>query len=198
MAFYILNPRTGIKEQVVNAEYYPAFLFLPERAFINYPSILESVTRYPGQFLWDQKSRDFVASDNFMLCIIDFYAYLAWPALAKMFGLCKYMEVYSGDDIAWRIAMLLLCGSTQWRRKTFCHHPVIFFNTVPLLRITILFQMKGSKRSWNILSFGIKKHGLIRSLRSELNTVAWRILIFGTVIKELILSKMVSQPDQTV
>ena len=104
MGFYTLNPRTGIKEQIVNAEYYPAYLLLPEEAFANYPSIPKSITRYPRRFLLDQKSKDFVASNNFLLCIIDFYALLAWPTMAKMFGLCKYLECYSGYDIAWQIA----------------------------------------------------------------------------------------------
>ena len=102
--FYTYNPRTNVKERVANAEFYPAYLFIPEGMLGKYPSITNSITRYPRRFLTDQGSRNYVATDNFILCIIDCYAYLAWPAMAKMFGLCKNMECYSGYDIAWQIA----------------------------------------------------------------------------------------------
>ena len=102
--FLIINPRTGMKEQIKNAEFYPAYLFLPEEAFVNYPSIVNSITRYPRRFLHDPASRAFVASSNFLQCMTDSFAYLAWPAMAKQFGLCRYIECYSGYDIAWQIA----------------------------------------------------------------------------------------------
>lgn len=100
----VLNPKTGSVEQLVNAEFYPAYLFLPEAALKNYPSIMNGITRYPGRFLKDQTSRSMVSTDVFLECIIDFYAILAWPYIAEIFGLGRYMEIYSGYDVAWQIA----------------------------------------------------------------------------------------------
>ncbi|MCF0229891.1 MAG: sigma-70 region 4 domain-containing protein [Parasporobacterium sp.] len=58
-----------------------------------------------------------VSSQLMMNVIIDFYAIAVWPAIAELFGLCKYMEVYSGDDIAWRIA----------------HTPILWINELQLM-----------------------------------------------------------------
>ena len=104
MAFYIQNSKTNERTRFKNVEFYPAFLFLPKECFIHYPSILAKVPRNPHKILKDRDALKYIASNEFLEVIIDFYAYASWPYMAARHNLERNMEVYSGYDAAWMIA----------------------------------------------------------------------------------------------
>ena len=84
-----------------NAEFIPAFYFIPESFLLKCGQELCSIPRDFNQLMVNQDAIRLVASDLFLECIVDCYAYMVWPFL---YPEIKYMEMFSGDDPIWRLA----------------------------------------------------------------------------------------------
>ena len=82
-----------------NAEYIPAYLFLPAAILDRCPQELQ-LPRTVRSYFHDRNVISTVESDLFTELIIDGYAYLVWPYL----GVPGYMENYSGFDPVYIIA----------------------------------------------------------------------------------------------
>ena len=61
---------------------------------------MNALPRNPQKILRSKAACDLIESDLFRLLIVDAVAYMVWPYM----GFTEYMEVYSGDDPAWRLA----------------------------------------------------------------------------------------------
>ena len=84
-----------------NAEFIPAFYFIPESFLLKCGQELCSIPRDFNQLMVNQDAIRLVASDLFLECIVDCYAYMAWPYLCPDI---PYMEILSGYSPAWKIA----------------------------------------------------------------------------------------------
>ena len=84
-----------------NAQFIPAFYFIPECFLRKCGSELCSIPRDFNELMINEEALKLVQSDLFVLCIVDCYAYMAWPYLCPKI---PYMEIFSGDSPAWRIA----------------------------------------------------------------------------------------------
>ena len=83
-----------------NAQFLPAFYFIPQSILEKCDLELCSIPRNPQRLIQDWNAIAVVESNLFQLCIIDSYAYMVWPFMGKS----EYMEVYSGYDPAWLLA----------------------------------------------------------------------------------------------
>lgn len=97
----MLTRKDGTITPFINAEFMPAFYFIPEEFLVKCGNELYTIPRNIYRFLRNRDAHKVVESDLFKLAIIDCYAYMAWPYMP-----CgdEYMEIYSGDDPLWRIA----------------------------------------------------------------------------------------------
>lgn len=84
-----------------NAAWIPAFYFIPEDIVQKCGAAVYSIPRTIGELLKDEEAVAIVESDLFNLVISDAYAYMVWPFLCPDI---PYMEIYSGDEPAWRLA----------------------------------------------------------------------------------------------
>ena len=84
-----------------NAQFIPAFYFIPESFLLKCGQELCSIPRDFNQLMVDEDAIRLVTSDLFVECIVDCYAYMSWPYLCPNI---PYMEIFSGDSPAWRIA----------------------------------------------------------------------------------------------
>ena len=82
-----------------NAEFIPAFLFLPETVLNRCPQELH-LPRTVFSFFHDRDVIKVVESDLFIELMMDGYAFLVWPYL----GVRGYMESYSDYDPVYIIA----------------------------------------------------------------------------------------------
>ena len=82
-----------------NAEYIPAYLFLPESVLNRCPQELH-LQRTVFSFFHDRDVIRVVESNLFIELMMDAYAFLVWPHL----GVRGYMESYSGYDPVYIIA----------------------------------------------------------------------------------------------
>jgi hypothetical protein len=82
-----------------NAEYIPAYLFLPESVLNRCPQELH-LPRIVFSFFHDRDVIRVVESNLFIELMMDAYAFLVWPYL----GVRGYMESYSGYDPVYIIA----------------------------------------------------------------------------------------------
>lgn len=96
----LLKRRDGSTTPFRNAQFLPAFYFIPQSILEKCGPELCSIPRNPKKLIQDPDAVATVESDLFMLCIIDAYAYMVWPFMGKS----EYMEVYSGYDPAWLLA----------------------------------------------------------------------------------------------
>lgn len=83
-----------------NAEYIPAFLMIPEELLKLCGKELYELPRTRAALLGDRSVIRQVESDLFLECIVDAYAYMAWPHM----GLKGRLEDYSGYNPCWRVA----------------------------------------------------------------------------------------------
>ena len=82
-----------------NAEYIPAYLFLPAAILDRCPQELQ-LPRTVRSYFHDRSVISVVESDLFTELIVDGFAHLVWPYL----GVPGYMENYSGYDPVWIMA----------------------------------------------------------------------------------------------
>ncbi|MDD2600770.1 MAG: hypothetical protein PHV32_16995 [Eubacteriales bacterium] len=96
----MLKRRNGEITQFRNAEFIPAYYFIPKSVSAKCGAELNSVPRRPYELLhcWDAIA--VVESDLFRLLIIDAYAFMVWPFI----GLGAKREIYSGYEPSWIFA----------------------------------------------------------------------------------------------
>ena len=148
-----------------NAQYIPAFYFIPESFLLKCGQELCSIPRDFNQLMNDEDAIRLVTSDLFLLCIIDCYAYMAWPYLCPDI---PYMEILSGYSPAWKIAHAPDIWIDELTRtgilptfETLFHKPKenLHFGFVPIEEIS--FHMS------NIVQSAVKRHDLQVILDAE-------------------------------
>lgn len=92
--------RNGDIQVIPNAEFLPAFYFIPEKVLKKCGKDAMRLPRCPRKLLLSNKAIRYVSSDHFLEVIIDAYAYMIWPHM----DIYPKMEIFSGDDPAWRYA----------------------------------------------------------------------------------------------
>lgn len=95
-----LKRSNGEITPIVNAEFIPAFFFIPKSILDKCGRELNSLPRNPKRLVWDKNAVKVVESDLFMLAIIDAYAYMVWTFMGLKCG----REIYSGYEPSWRFA----------------------------------------------------------------------------------------------
>jgi len=95
----MLKTKTGELRRMKNADYLPAFYFLPAELVAKREDLF-NLPRNPNEILRDWRLIDVVESDLFIEMIIDGFAFLAW----RYMGVRGKMEQYSGHDPFWRFA----------------------------------------------------------------------------------------------
>lgn len=83
-----------------NAQLIPAFLMIPEELLKRCGKTLYELPRTRAALLGDRAVIRQVESDLFLECIVDAYAYMAWPHMR----LKGRLEDYSGYNPCWRVA----------------------------------------------------------------------------------------------
>ena len=96
----VMRTKTGKLMPMRNAEFIPVYYFIPQRILEVCGAELNALPRNPQKILRSKAACDLIESDLFRLLIVDAVAYMVWPYM----GFTEYMEVYSGDDPAWRFA----------------------------------------------------------------------------------------------
>lgn len=75
----LLKRRNGEITPFRNADFIPAFYFIPKSILDRCGSELNSIPRNPYKLLHDWDAIAMVESDLFLLAIIDAYAFMVWP-----------------------------------------------------------------------------------------------------------------------
>ena len=96
----VMRMKNGAPAPMRNAEFIPMYYFIPRRILEACGAELNALPRNPQKILRSKAACDLIESDLFRLLIVDAVAYMVWPYM----GFTEYMEVYSGDDPAWRFA----------------------------------------------------------------------------------------------
>ena len=96
----LLKRRNGEITPFRNADFIPAFYFIPKSILDKCGSELNSIPRNPRKILQSWDAIAMVESDLFLLAIIDAYAYMVWSFM----GLGAKREIYSGYEPSWIFA----------------------------------------------------------------------------------------------
>lgn len=96
----LLKRKNGEITLFCNAEFIPAYYFIPKSILERCGAELNSIPRNPKKLLCDWTAIDTVESDLFRLLIIDAYAFMVWPFM----GLGAKREIYSGYEPSWILA----------------------------------------------------------------------------------------------
>lgn len=96
----MLKRRNGEITPFRNAEFIPAFYFIPKSILGKCGAELSGLLRNPKKLLQDWNAIATVESDLFMMAIVDAYAYMVWPFM----GVGAKREVYSGYEPTWIFA----------------------------------------------------------------------------------------------
>ena len=96
----VMRMKNGAPAPMRNAEFIPMYYFIPRRILAACGTELNTLPRNPQQIRRSKSACDLIESDLFRLLIVDAVAYMVWPYM----GFTEYMEVYSGDDPAWKYA----------------------------------------------------------------------------------------------
>ena len=133
----------GVILEFRNAEFIPAFYFIPESFLLKCGQELFSIPRDFNQLMVDEDAIGLVTSDLFLECIIDCYAYMAWPYLCPDI---PYMEILSGYSPAWKIAHAAPIWIDELTRTgilptfaTLFHKPKenLYFGFVPIEEVSL-------------------------------------------------------------
>lgn len=111
----LLKRRNGEITLFRNANFIPAFYFIPKSILDKCGSELNSIPRNPRKLLQSWDAIAMVESDLFLLAIIDAYAYMVWPFM----GLGAKREIYSGYEPSWIFAHAAPTGFRKCRRKRY-------------------------------------------------------------------------------
>ena len=93
----LLKRKNGEITPFRNADFIPAFYFIPKSILDRCGSELNSIPRNPHRLLHDWNAIAMVESDLFLLAIIDAYSFMVWPFM----GLGAKREIYSGYEPSW-------------------------------------------------------------------------------------------------
>ncbi len=96
----VMRMKSGTPAPMRNAEFIPVYYFIPKRILEACGAELNALPRNPQKILRSKAACNLIESDLFRLLIVDAVAYMVWPNM----GFTEYMEVYSGEDPAWRLA----------------------------------------------------------------------------------------------
>ena len=96
----LLKRRNGETTPFRNAEFIPAYYFIPKTVLEKCGAELNSIPRVPWELLHSWDAISVVESDLFRLLIIDAYAFMVWPFM----GLGAKREIYSGYEPSWILA----------------------------------------------------------------------------------------------
>ncbi len=96
----LVKRASGNSTPYKNAEYIPAFLMIPKELLIRCGRELFMLPRTRAGLFADPGTIRKVESNLFRECVIDAYAYMAWPHM----GLKGRLEDYSGYNPCWRVA----------------------------------------------------------------------------------------------
>lgn len=96
----LLKRRNGDITPFRNAEFIPAYYFIPKSMLAQCGAELCNIPRNPRKLLCDWNAIATVESDLFQLLIIDAYAFMVWPFM----GLGAKREIYSGYEPSWILA----------------------------------------------------------------------------------------------
>ena len=96
----MLKRRNGEITPFRNAEFIPAYYFIPRSVLEKCGAELNSIPRIPYDLLHSWDAIAVVESDLFRLLIIDAYAFMVWPFM----GLGTKREIYSGYEPSWIFA----------------------------------------------------------------------------------------------
>ena len=96
----MLKRRNGEITPYRNAEFIPAYYFIPRSVLEKCGAELNSIPRKPYELLHSWDAIAVVESDLFRLLIIDAYAFMVWPFM----GLGTKREIYSGYEPSWIFA----------------------------------------------------------------------------------------------
>ena len=96
----LLKRKSGEITPFRNADFIPAFYFIPKSILDRCGSELNSIPRNPRKLLRSWDAIAMVESDLFLLAIIDAYAFMVWPFM----GLGAKREIYSGYEPSWIFA----------------------------------------------------------------------------------------------
>ena len=96
----MLKRRNGEITPFRNAEFIPAYYFIPRSILEKCGAELNSIPRIPYELLHSWDAIVVVESDLFRLLIIDAYAFMIWPFM----GLGAKREIYSGHEPSWIFA----------------------------------------------------------------------------------------------
>ena len=92
-----MKRRNGKIKLIRNADFIPAFYFIPKSILDRCGSELNSIPRNPRKILQSWDAIAMVESDLFLLAIIDAFAFMVWPFM----GLGAKREIYSGYEPSW-------------------------------------------------------------------------------------------------
>ena len=90
----LLKRRNSEITRFRNADFIPAFYFIPKSILDRCGSKLNSIPRNPKKLLKSREAIALVESDLFLLAIIDAFAFMVWPFM----GLGAKREIYSVAD----------------------------------------------------------------------------------------------------
>jgi hypothetical protein len=96
----MLKRTNGAVTPFRNAEYLPAYFFIPQSLLAQCGTELNSIPRNPRKLISNWDAIAIVESDLFRLLIIDAYAFMVWPFLCP--GVKR--EIYSGYEPSWIFA----------------------------------------------------------------------------------------------
>lgn len=96
----MLRRKNGEVAPFRNAEYLPAYYFIPQSVLTQCGTELNSIPRNLRKLISDWDAIATVESDLFRLLIIDAYAFMVWPFLCP--GVKR--EIYSGYEPTWIFA----------------------------------------------------------------------------------------------
>ena len=123
---YQIKREDGSYSEYKNAEFIPAFLMIPKELLIRCGKELFMLPRTRAGLFADPGTIRKIESNLFRECVIDAYAYMAWPHM----GLKGRLEDYSGYNPCWKVAHasslwideLVDCGILpsleQWLQET--------------------------------------------------------------------------------
>ena len=96
----LMKRKDGTITPYRNAEFIPAYLFIPEEIIQKCPQELKRLPLQVGRFFRDWNTIEIIESDLFLDLIIDAYAYMVWPYM----DVGGSMERFSGYEPAWIFA----------------------------------------------------------------------------------------------
>mgnify|MGYP001020103854 CR=1 FL=1 len=96
----LLKRENGKSTPFRNAEYLPAYYFMPREILSRCGKEVNLIPRNPQKAYRDKRVVEIIESDLFDQLMIDGYAYMVWPHM----GVGPQMEIYSGYEPAWILA----------------------------------------------------------------------------------------------